>query len=199
MISLINKDEKIFPLVAGVLEEEGISVRFGHSLHDVNGEADFEQVAIIKPDLYYNTRDFATPPKSVDGLVVVSGEGGFHFYVAELKSSKLRNIRKKDIEEKFNTIFDRFLCDDFSHIFMGDYHLKKLNLWLVCDPLGFHKLGEDREETIRRANASQKLRGLLADVAIGLRVYEFKGRAAMIKPMLSPPMIERDSYHDVLI
>ena len=198
MIDMINSDVKSFPIIAGSLEEEGISVQFGESLYDLHGEPDCDRVVILKPDLFYNTKDFATPPKSVDGLIVVSDDGEFHFYIAELKSSKLRDIRKKDIEEKFDTVFNEFLVKDFSHIFQSDYALKKLNLWLVCDPLGLCRGEVDRAEIIKKVAASDRLRGLMAEVAISLKVYKFKGRAAMIRPMLSPPMIEQSFYHDIL-
>lgn len=199
MIDIINNDVSIYQAIAGSLEEEGISVQFGESLHDQYGEPDLDRVAILKPDLFYSTVNFAMPPKSVDGVIVVSDDGGFHFYIAELKSSKLKDINKRDIEAKFDTIFNRFLAEDFSHIFLGEYSLKKLNLWLVCDPLGLYRGVTDRAEIVKRAAASERLRGLMAEVSISMKIYKFKGRAAMIRTMLSPPMIEQGFYHEILV
>lgn len=88
MINLITSDEKCFPITFGTLEENDIKIEFGSSLTDQTGDIDTEKVAILKPDQYYNTIDFATPPKSVDGIVLVKDSDKYHLYIAELKSAK---------------------------------------------------------------------------------------------------------------
>lgn len=164
-----------------------------------NGDLDLDRVVILKPDAYYNTKIMSNPPKSVDGIVIVDDDGDLHFYIAELKSSSLGNIKKKEIQDKFETVFTRFLTKDFSHIFIDmEYNLKKLNLWLVCDPLRLRKNCGTRDELIRKARAANRLRSLLAEYAHGLKPYSFKGHTVMIKPLLSPPKIEQKEFIDMI-
>lgn len=198
MIDKINNDEKAFPIIVSSVDEMGISVEFGASLLDENQEPDLDKVVILKPDSFYNTKDYGKPPKSVDGFVIVKDDDGYHFYIAELKSSKKQNITRKDIQEKFDTIFRQFIAEDFSHIFLGEYSLLKLNLWLVCDPMNLRSGNPTREELIEKVKAAKRLRGMMADLVVGFRVYSFKGVSAAIVPMLSPPVIEQKYFEDLV-
>jgi hypothetical protein len=198
MIDFIRGDVKAFGIIYETLEEEGIEVRFGASLTDASGDVDHGKVVILRPDAFYNSRDFALPPKSVDGFVVVKCGDDYFFYVAELKSSRLADINKKSIQEKFNTIFERFVVGDFSHIFMGlDYSLKDMKLWLVCDPLNIRGSIGQPEVLKQKLRAADRLRGILADFSSTLSPCLFKGAAYAITPVLSPPRIEVDHVVDV--
>ena len=201
MISEINNDGKCYAISAGSLEEEGIRVGFGSSLLGADGEIDDSKVAILKPDMFYNTKVFATPPKSVDGVVVVGGDSNaVHVYVAELKSaSKLRNIKKAEIQEKFSTVFTSFFNADFKHIFVDlDYTLKSMSLWLVCDPTNIRASVGRPEELARKMQAVATLRTYLAVYSSSLRPYSFKGVTAPIQAIISPPVIEHDHYVNFL-
>jgi len=200
MINTIANDEKCFPICAGSLEEEGIRIVFGPSITHADGEVDENKVAILKPDLYYNTRDFATPPKSVDGVIVIDDNKDIHLYVAELKSAnRLRNVNKEDIQEKFSTIFHNFFSADFKHIFIDfDYTLKTMSLWLVCDPTNIRSSLDNPVQLAKKLKAVSTLKGMLADYAASLKPYTFKGITAPIRLLVSPPTIEQNHFTDFL-
>lgn len=199
MIDLINSCGKCHQIIANTLEEEGIRIKFGATLTDKQGDMDTNVVAILKPDKFYNTKNFATPPKSVDGVIVVSSEGNTYIYVAELKSSRLKNINKQDIQEKFSTVFNIFFKCDFKHIFVDqEYFLKNISLWLVCDPTNIRKFSHDPGLLEQKMKASLGLRGMLADYSASLLPYRFKGKIAQIRLTISPPTIEKDHYTEFL-
>ena len=202
MISQLYADEKVFEILAYSIEEEGISIGIGDTLL-VGGDIDSEKAIIMKPDLFYSSRNMkGNAPKSADGVVLVDDSGSFHLYVAELKSSRLPAIKKADIKAKFDTVFERFFIDDYAHVFNNQnmpYNLVSLNIWLVCDPLGLREKSVDDDEFIRRAGAlKSKMRTLLADYAAGFKPYAFKGIVATVQPMLSPPTIEVGGFTDLL-
>jgi len=116
MISDMYSDADCFSIMSQSLTEEGVEVEVGDSLLK-NGELDDEGIIILRPDEWYSTARMARPPKAVDGLVFVSDEDHFHMYVIELKSSRLPDLNRKHIQEKFNTVFERFLSPDFQRFF----------------------------------------------------------------------------------
>jgi hypothetical protein len=178
-----------------------MEVEIGSSLLLKNGDLDSNNIVILKPDDFYCTPTFATPPKSVDGIAIVKGgDDKYHFYIVELKSSRFKNIKKSDIQAKFNTIFTRFLSPDFQHLFIDiDYELESLNLWLVCDPLQMRSKCSSHDEFIERIKIiADRLKGLLNDYASTFKPFTFKQHTAMIKPLLSPPTIEIDGFVDLL-
>lgn len=199
MINSIYSDDKVFPIIAQSLEEEGISVDFGDSLLTGSGEIDHNKVVILKPDLHYNTSHMKNPPPSVDGVVIVQDNDGHHFYVAELKSSRLSALKKREIQAKFDTIFNTFFKIDFYHIFEEPaYSIKKMNLWLVCDPFQTKKKCKSQEEYAKKILALERLRGSLADFASSFRPHTFRGHTEIITPMLTPPIIEQSGYIDFI-
>jgi hypothetical protein len=202
MIAQLYSDEKVFEILAYSIDEEGISVSLGESLL-CRGEIDIDKAIIMKPDLYYCTQKMkGLTPKSADGVVFVANGNDYHLYVAELKSSRLADIKRSDIKEKFDTIFERFFIKDYAHIFdnqTAPYNLVALNIWLVCDPLKLRLKAVDEDDFIRLAAASKaKMRTLLADYAAAFKPYSFKGIVATVQPMLSPPVIEVDGFTDLL-
>jgi hypothetical protein len=201
MIRNIYADASAFSIIAYSLAEEGMEVEIGSSLL-IGDELDCDKIVILRPDEWYNTARMGTPPKSVDGLVFVDNAGDFHMYVIELKSSRLPDLNRKHIQEKFNTIFQRFLDHDFAHLFNNaskPYNLMSLNLWLVCDPLRLRRKAANHDEFLRLAGASkEKMRTLMANYALGLKPISFRGLRAQIMPLLSPPSIEVDHYVDHL-
>jgi hypothetical protein len=202
MISQLYSDEKVFEILAYSIDEEGISVSLGQSLL-IGDEVDVDKAIIMKPDLYYCTKNMkAHTPKSADGIVFVANGNDYHLYVAELKSSRLADVKRSDIKEKFDTIFERFFVQDYAHVFdnqAAPYNLVTLNVWLVCDPLKLRLKAADEDEFIRLAAASKnKMRTLLADYAAGFKPYSFKGIVTTVQPMLSPPIIEVDGFTDLL-
>lgn len=201
MIPSIYADPSMQQLIRHTLSEQGMEVEIGTTLLLDNGDLDSNKIVILKPDDYYCTPTFAAPPKSVDGIAIVKGSNEkYHFYIAELKSSRFKNIKKSDIEEKFNTIFHRFFPQDFQHIFIDiEYELESLNLWLVCDPLQIRTKCQSHDEFINKVKTiAERLKGLLNDYAAAFKPFTFKQHTAMIKPLLSPPTLEINSYIDLL-
>lgn len=202
MIDQLYADAKIFEILAYSIDEEGVSVTLGNSLL-INDEIDISKAIVMKPDLYYCTKKMkGLTPKSADGVVFVADGNDYHLYVAELKSSRLPNIKKSDIKEKFDTIFNQFFTNDFAHVFDNQdmpYNLVTLNIWLVCDPLRLRLKAANQDEFIELAAASKsKMRTLLADYATGFKPYVFKGIVATVQPMLSPPVIEVNGFTDLI-
>lgn len=201
MIRNIYADASAFSIVAQSLAEEGMEVEIGSSLL-IGDELDYDKIVILRPDEWYNTARMDSPPKSVDGLVFVDDAGNFHMYVVELKSSRLPDLNRKHIQEKFNTIFQTFLDQDFAHLFNDaskPYNLTSLNLWLVCDPFRLRRKAANHEEFLRLAGASkEKMKTLMANYALGLKPISFRGLRAQIMPLLSPPSIEVDHFVDHL-
>ncbi|MGY4816251.1 hypothetical protein ACVNP3_09915 [Pseudomonas chlororaphis subsp. piscium] len=196
MINLIANDEKCFPISCGSLEENGIKIDFGESLVDEGGDIHLEKVAILKPDQYYNTKNFAAPPKSADGVILVRDEELYHLYVAELKSARrIQSVKQKDINEKFTTIINNFFQKDFKHIFSdSDYKLKSLSLWLICDPVNIRSGANNPHVYQQKLKALSSMKGVLADYALALKTFSFKGITTPIKLMISPPTIEQDHF-----
>jgi hypothetical protein len=197
----IYADPDAFSIIAQSLSENGMEVEVGESLLD-NDELDADKIVIMRPDEWYHTKRMNLPPRSVDGLIFVDQVGSYHMYVIELKSSRLPDLNKDHIQEKFNTIFTTFLMRDFAHIFNDEsknYNLISLNLWLVCDPLRLRQKAVDKEDFDRLVAASRsKMRTLLATYALGFKPLAFRGMRAQIIPMLSPPTIEVDGFVDTL-
>lgn len=178
-----------------------MEVEIGNSLLLENGDLNTDNIVILKPDDFYCTPHFTAPPKSVDGIAIVRDTNEkYHFYIVELKSSRFKNIKKADIQAKFDTIFHRFLSPDFQHIFIDmNYELESLNLWLVCDPLQMRAKCANHEEFIEKVRIiAERLSGLLNDYAATFKPFTFKQHTAMIRPLMSPPTIEINGYTDLL-
>lgn len=196
MIFLIANDPECFKIASGSLEENDIKIEFGDSLTDPTGDLDMEKTAILRPDAYYNTKDFATPPKSVDGVVLVKDFDAYHLYIVELKSAKrIQTVKQQDINDKFSTILGDFFNKDFKHIFLDkEYTLKNLCLWLICDPVNIRSAVNNPETYEKKLKALKSMKGVLADYSLALKTFSFKGFTVPIKIMISPPTIEQDKY-----
>lgn len=173
-------------IVAFNIYEQGVEVEIGNSLKDANDDLLYEKIAIVQPDRFYNTRDFATPPKSVDNVVIVKDdEDNFYLYVIELKStSNTRNIDRKELAEKFDTTFSDFLIERFGEIFQEASPLVSLHAWVVCDPMRLANSGMSIEDYERKIKSS------VIDFEVLMKPVRFRDKIAMIKAMLPPPVIE---------
>ncbi|MEO1852728.1 hypothetical protein [Chromohalobacter sp.] len=186
MIDDIYSHHVLNGIVANTVEEEGIEVEVGRTLLDSNGDIDSECAVILKPDDYYSTRVMARPPKSVDNVVVTHDGDSYRVYVIELKSTKkVGRLSRAEIHEKFLTVVERFFSEDFPEIFMRDFDLADLALWLVCDPFGMKGKGVSQEVFDRKVKSC----GL--DAYASMKPLSYKGKLRMIKPMLPPPVIEK--------
>ena len=175
MISEIYLCEKIFPIIRCQVEEAGISVSFGNTLL-LNNDLDDSKVVILKPDAFYDTKNFAMPPRSTDACVIVVNDNKYKIYIIELKSSKLNRIDKNEIQDKFETIFSRFFQIDFPHIFMREYEVEEILSWVVCDPLGLR--GIENEEIFMKSvkKFEKRIKNMLMEYSLGFKPYRFKNK-----------------------
>ncbi len=173
-------------VVAYDISEEGVEVEIGDSLKDQNDDLLHEKIAIVQPDRFYNTKDFATPPKSVDNVVVVKDdEDNFYLYVIELKSTcKTKRINRQELAEKFDTTFKDFLIERFGDVFNGAMPLMSLHAWVVCDPMRLANSNMSIEEY------EKKIKSSVIDFEVLMKPVRFKDRIALIRAMLPPPLIE---------
>lgn len=186
---MIN-DVYLHPVLSGVVafsvSEQGVEVEFGESLKDVNDDLLHDKVVIVQPDRYYNTRDFASPPKSVDNVVVVKDDdGNFYLYIIELKSTcSTRRIDRKELSEKFATTFESFLSEQFVDVFDKAVPLASLHAWVVCDPMRLATSRMSIEEY------EKKIKGSVIDFEVHMKPIRYKNKITMVKAMLPPPIIE---------
>ncbi len=140
-------------------------------------------IKILKVDDYYNTRDFATPPKSIDCLIVVKcASGAFELTLVELRDVKaMKGVRPRDIIEKFRTTFERFLAQDFVEIFGNlDYDIVKIRAWLVFDLFG--ALSDEQYQ--------RKVRDSALAVFQSAKPFAFRQHRVMITPLRLRPKPE---------
>ncbi|WP_353980950.1 hypothetical protein [Salinicola endophyticus] len=193
MIDLIYAHDKLSLIVEKDIEECGIKVELDGSVLNFEGVPDPSFSVVLKPDGYYNSRVMHEPPKSVDNVTIIDNSpSGYDFYVIELRSSyRPRNIKVSEVKQKFDTMFQRFFPVDFADVFSGDFSVRRLNLWVVCFPY------KDRGAKISREDFERRVKSSALDVFNSYRPYVLKNKVALIKPMLSPPTIHRDTFTEV--
>ena len=128
MIESIFETPDLFAIVRACCEENDVSISFCEELF-VDNEVDDNRVAILKIDSYYNTKNFAKPPPSIDCLIVINeSDDKYALYLIELKGiKKAANFDKKNIVTKFKTTIDDFLSKEFSNIFLNDISKQTFN------------------------------------------------------------------------
>lgn len=175
MINAIQENIHLFRISRGTCEENEMGVSICEALLK-DGEIDDDKVAILKVDEYYNTRDFAIPPKSIDCLIVLKrADSAFCLYLIELKNvSKVKSLRPSAIVAKFKTAVDRFMGRDSGDIFLsGQFEIEKLRLMLVADPFN---AGRMTEEEYRR-----RIKGTVLDAYQSMKPFKFRGHIRQIE------------------
>ncbi|NCU32066.1 MAG: hypothetical protein EOM23_03835 [Candidatus Moranbacteria bacterium] len=178
MINAICGNPDLFNILRGTCEEEGVKVAVCPELL-IDGEADDSQILILKIDRYYNTQNFAKPPKSIDCLIVIDNKGNrFSLDLLELKSTKyLKRIKFRDIHTKFKTTIENFMKIDFKTIFLSEkYKVIDIELHLVAG----HNFSQ---EQFRR-----KIKAPLLDAAQSFKPFEFRGHIKQIE------LLSKDRY-----
>lgn len=177
MFDEIIQNDELYGLIKSECSENRIFVEFDEQL-----EKDDDKYIILKTDQYYNTIDFATPPPSVDCLIIVkcSSNQGYDFYLIELKNIKSKSgFDIENIRKKFETVIEDFLKTRFSDIFLNNsYNVNNLYLFFVSDP---YKLGNI---TQKEYDIKIKTRGLKLKTFQLIKPFKFKGKRAEIKPSL---------------
>ena len=175
MIDEILKTEELCNILRGVCEDNNIGTLICEELLIDDG-IDDERVAILKVDKYYNTRDFAIPPKSIDCLIVLKHfNSDFSLYLIELKNVKNLggSIKASDIKSKFKTTIDQFMSIDFQDIFLSkQYNILRLNLFLVTDPFKKANLTDEQYQ--------KKIKSTVLDKMQSIKPFKFRQQIAQI-------------------
>lgn len=191
MIREIKKTKQLQACLRNEIEDEGIRVEIAADIKE-------EQIAIIKVDDYYNGLHIANPPKAVDSLVVVDCAcDAYTMYLLELKNvNSPKHLIIKDIEEKFENTFSKFLSDDFGCIFLKDkYRYKKIFLYLISDAYGLsenYKSYEEYKQILDKKNEANKKDSLRIERGLGSKLFKFRGKILKISYEIPPnPLIKR--------
>lgn len=173
LIEALRQDPVVQPLLRDACEEEGIRVTLSPRLTPAD-------VVIIKPDAYYDTVRFATPPPSPDCLVVVRcGDGTYSVFVVELKNiGSPAGFTLDNLQAKFNTCLHDFMGSVLAHHF-ADAPLRRVRLYFVTAPYGPGKLAHDK------LARTPKLDALLA-----LPPFRYDNRNLGIEHHLPDPAIQ---------
>jgi hypothetical protein len=86
-----------------------------------------EKVIILKIDAYYNTMDMATPPPSIDCLIIVKcDDGTYTYYLVELRDvTGTMKIKPRVMMPKFETVINDFFKKRFPEVFLSEEYVVK--------------------------------------------------------------------------
>lgn len=166
MLDEIDKIPALWQITRRSCEENNIGIDICDGLI-VAGELREDLIRILKVDDYYCTQNFATPPKSIDCLIVVKCDtNSYELTLVELRNvSSIQGIKPRDILEKFRSTFVRFMGKDFPEIFNNPaYGISSIRAWLVSDPFNLPNLSDDvyrRKIGSTRLDAIQSARPLV--------------------------------------
>ena len=145
MLDEIAKNPALFAISERDCSENNVGVSISAALCCGN-DLDDERIKILKVDRHYSSKNFATPPKSIDCLIVVECVSGcFELTLVELRDvSSIKGIAPQDIVEKFRTTITRFMAQDFGFVFDNPaYEISAIRAWLVSDPFNLSHLSDD--------------------------------------------------------
>lgn len=91
-----------------------------------------------------------------------------------------------NIIKKFETTIYDFLSNRFSYIF-DKYCINSLYLYFVSDAYRIKK--SDPDITEEEYNKKMKIKGLKIESFLSIKPFGFKGKKAVINPLLPNPMI----------
>jgi hypothetical protein len=183
MLEAITQHPSLFAICGRACEENDIRIEICDELL-VNGDLDDTRIKILKVDHYYNTRNFAQPPKSIDCLIVVKCQSGaYHLTLAELRDvSATKGIKPKEILEKFTTTFTLFMQKEFPEIFDDTkYRISSVQAWLVADPFNASKLSD--------TDYKKKMSGTVLDVIQSHKPFRIGRHVVLIQPMRPNPTL----------
>lgn len=187
MIDEIHAHPELYGLIRNDCFENGIGVDIVPELLLQDGLLNHNKIVALKIDSYYSSRCMINPPRSVDYLIIVKcGDKNYDLYVIELRNVKnTRGVRRKEIHEKFKTVFFDFFEIRFPEIFknplLGKFN--EIKLFIVTDPL---KLAP---KNLTDSEISRYLKGTVLDAFANFVPFEFDERALLIEPKLPNPLI----------
>lgn len=179
MFDKIIHNQELWSIMCHNCSENNASVEVDDSLLN-NGLLNHEKILILKPDNYYNTKDFATPPKSPDCLILISYAEKAHYdlYLVELRDVKSSSgLKPKDIVGKFETMVNQFFPEFSTIFYLSKY--KIISFYLVTTyPRGGSELSPEEYRT--------KIKGSVLDILGSAKPLKLYGRAILIQPAPSP-------------
>jgi hypothetical protein len=176
----IDAHPKLAQISRLTCEENSAAVAFCNGL--LPNDDNNRKYRILKLDAYYNTIDFATPPPSVDCLIIIERDGGFEIVIVELKDlSRPKQLKPlAQLERKFASVV-AFISEEFREIFIsGDVRFTRLQAWVVL--AGFSETGEPAE-------FERRLRGTVVDRLSAFRPLELQGLIAAVEPKLTQALV----------
>lgn len=182
MLDTIIQHDLLGPLLRQCCEENMASVIIDESLC-AHGVLNSERIVILKIDAFYNTKDFAMPPKSIDCLIIVKcKDGSYSFYLVELKDVGTTSaIKPRDVVPKFETVLYDFFQTKFSEVFMNpDFILNKIKMWLVTDALRTRNLSDEQYRA--------KVKGTVLEQYNLIKPFRFRGHVTTLEVIV--PTIE---------
>lgn len=183
MINRIINDPELFSILREECSENGFCVNVCEHLTK-NGHLDSEKVIILKPDEFYNTKNYATPPKSIDCLFIIKRENEiFDLTLVELRNSKRGELNcPLRIQPKFNNTVNFFLKQDFREIFEdARYKIGKIKAYFIAEPIRQRNISE---EEYRKKLASPFLERLAL-----CKAMKFRGKIFSIEHKRPNPEI----------
>lgn len=173
MISKINNNRNLRPYCRHDISDEGVVVPVSETL----GEESF--VGVKVDDYYNDTIKDNNCPKSVDYVVAVDCScDSYKLYILELKGGKRKNLKAKDIYEKFESTIQDFLEKRFKDIFCYDaYKYKSVELYLVNPFPG----GYEKYEDYLKIKSHIKDKDTLELDSQYDKVFRFRGKRCKIK------------------
>lgn len=184
MIQMIEKEQRLKDCLHRQIEDAGIKVDVDQALAE-------PKYIGIKVDDYYKGLHEKIIPKAVDFIVAVDCEcSWFALYILELRDVK-RTCSSKEIQEKFDTVINRFMQEEFGHIFLKDsFKYKEVFLYLVTTSYQMAvQLGKFEEYQALRARLKAK-DSLANDSTLTTKPYKFRGKYYFIRREVPPnPLI----------
>lgn len=185
-----------------ILQTKELQKYLTHEIADAGLQVDVDtalsknQYIGIKVDEYYMGLHLGNEtPKVVDFIVSVDCEcDWYQLYVLELKNvSSPRQYTSESILEKFKTAVERFMKEDFKHIFLNDkYKYKALKLYLVTSAYG-KAMGMSNFADYAKIKTKINPRDtLLYDYKLSEKYFRFRNMICKIEREIPPnPIIQR--------
>ncbi|MCP4347036.1 MAG: hypothetical protein GY795_16100 [Desulfobacterales bacterium] len=182
MFDEIFQHPDLFGLTRAGCEENDVGVQISEQLNE-------EDFIVLKIDSFYNSLRLTKPPPSVDCLIIVKCNtvAYYDFYLAELKNiNSPKHFDINNVVKKFETTIHDFLTLKFPDIFLNDeYCLNNLYLYFVSDVYRIKKANPD----ITKEEYDKKIKGLKIETFLSIKPFEFRGKKALISPLLPNPVV----------
>ncbi len=181
MFDAILRNEALYKIYCSECFENGVGIRYDESLIDSDGDINTDKVLILCIDEYYHSRNIHNPPASIDCLVILKCEdGNYSLHLIELRNvSSMKGVKRKDIVKKFEITIDKFLEEEYSHIFMDEqYKINDFKLYLITDACKIKK----NFPTLTEDEYKRKIKESHLDIYLSLPPFKFRGKFAALTP-----------------